>query len=201
MWVSAYPMRVAASTSQSTGRLITLPRGRQPCSQPQGRTPALCFLTLLEVARDLHERQVRGRQIGRAADQAGQHGGQRVEHHVAVLAGGQLLVLRLEGRQCRRPAIGQLAADQRLELGKLLQVGKAGGIVGAGSMHSGAGALADVACVWAARHATRHTMGQGQAIHCHARVAQQHGRRRGLVRKGRHSQAAAWVHWAASRGL
>lgn len=88
-------------------------------------------LTLLEVAEGLHQGQVGGGQIGRATDQAGQDAGQRVDHGLAVLAGGQGLVLGSEGGQRLLPALGQLAGGERLELGELLGVlGLVGGAVG-----------------------------------------------------------------------
>jgi hypothetical protein len=83
---------------------------------------ALVVGALLEVAEHLHQRQVGGRQVGGAAHQAGQHGGQRVEHDLAVLAGRQGLVLGRVGGQRLLPARGQLAGDQLGELLGLLGV-------------------------------------------------------------------------------
>mmetsp|Transcript_20755 Transcript_20755/g.52312 ORF Transcript_20755/g.52312 Transcript_20755/m.52312 type:complete len:551 (-) Transcript_20755:7-1659(-) len=83
---------------------------------------ALGVGVLLEVAVHLHEGHVGGRQVSRAADEAGHGGRDGVEHGLAVQAGGQALVLGGVGGQARLPAGGQRARDQLLELGGLLGV-------------------------------------------------------------------------------
>eukprot|EP00982_Pelagococcus_subviridis_P002992 23048-Pelagococcus_subviridis.AAC.3 len=77
---------------------------------------------LLEVAELLHERHVGRREIGGAADEAGDGGAERVEHRLGVDARRDARVLGGEARERVRPALRKLAGDDGVELGVVLRV-------------------------------------------------------------------------------
>ena len=83
---------------------------------------ALSVLSLLEVTEHLHEGEVGGGKISRASDETREGRGEGVEHRLRVLAGGEGLVLRLEGGEGLLPALRELAADESLVLCPLLGV-------------------------------------------------------------------------------
>ncbi len=77
----------------------------------------------------LHRGVVRAGEVGRAAPQLRQDGGERVEHLAGRLAGGDALLVGVEGRQRLGPAGGQLAATQAVQQLGALGVGLGPGLV------------------------------------------------------------------------
>ena len=82
----------------------------------------------LETLLPLDVSEVGVGEVGRAADQLGQVGADRVEAVVGVLAGGQALVVGAIGRQVGIPALGQLTTQASLEFSGVGRV--LGAIVG-----------------------------------------------------------------------
>ena len=77
----------------------------------QGFVVPHLVLALLEVTVCLHEGHVRGGQISRAAEEAGEHTSQGVEHGLGVQPGGQALVLWRELGQGIHPAGWEIACS------------------------------------------------------------------------------------------
>ena len=82
----------------------------------------------LDKGRAVDGRLVAAGQVGAAADKVGQHLGQRIDDLAAAVARGVALGRRRKDRQRLFPAVGQVAADELLELGGFGGIG--GGIGG-----------------------------------------------------------------------
>jgi len=81
-----------------------------------------------EVGQPLDQRLVGRRQVRRAAEQLRDVGRDGVEHLAGRGAGGDRLVGGLEGRQRGFPAVGELAGEAPLEVGRVVRMGSAVGL-------------------------------------------------------------------------